>query len=130
MTLSKQLADLELNPCKCTPKQAPNMDPSFGPLATTIYTALTNSLKPVHLEIKNDSWKHSHHAPMEGNTNPETHFKVTVVSDSFDGLNPVKRHRLVYGLLKDNGVIGDGSKNDGKVHALQIVAKTPTQWEE
>lgn len=31
----------------------------------------------------------------------ETHFKLQCVSDKFAGLNPVKRHQLVYGLLAD-----------------------------
>ena len=29
----------------------------------------------------------------------ESHFKVTLVSDKFDGLRLVKRHQEVYGLL-------------------------------
>ena len=39
---------------------------------------------------------------MLGNTSGETHFRISIVSQAFDGLNTVKRHRMVYavGLYK------------------------------
>jgi acid stress-induced BolA-like protein IbaG/YrbA len=50
-----------------------------------------------------------------------THFEALVVSPAFAGLNPVKRHQLVYQAL------GDLMK--GAVHALSIRAVTPEQWQ-
>ena len=58
----------------------------------------------------------AHHHPQEGGG---THFKLRVVSASFDGLAAVRRHQLVYGLL-------DAQFRDG-LHALNIVARTPAE---
>ncbi|MCJ8341025.1 MAG: BolA/IbaG family iron-sulfur metabolism protein [Pseudomonadales bacterium] len=49
-------------------------------------------------------------------------FEVTVVSDVFSGLMPVKRQQLVYQCV--NQQIADGS-----IHALTIKTYTPAQWQ-
>jgi acid stress-induced BolA-like protein IbaG/YrbA len=49
------------------------------------------------------------------------HFEAIVISPAFAGLNPVKRHQLVYQAL------GDLMK--GAVHALSIRTYTPEQWQ-
>jgi BolA-like protein 1 len=51
----------------------------------------------------------------------ESHFHLQVSSPSFDGMGKVQRHRLIYGLLKEELK----PKDDGGwgLHALQIVAK-------
>jgi len=49
-------------------------------------------------------------------------FSVTVVSDAFNGLLPVKRQQRVYQCV--NQQIADGS-----IHALTIKAYTPAQWQ-
>jgi stress-induced morphogen len=51
----------------------------------------------------------------------ETHFKVVVVSDAFEGMALIKRHRAVNTTLKAELAAG--------VHALTITAKTPSEWE-
>ena len=51
----------------------------------------------------------------------ETHFKVVVISESFRGLRPLQRHKLVNGALKE--------ELEGPIHALSIVAKDPEQFE-
>ena len=56
-----------------------------------------------------------------GKSGSETHFKVCIVSDTFEGQMPIKRHRAVNSLLEEE------LKNG--VHALSIQAKTPKQWE-
>ena len=45
--------------------------------------------------------------------------QVRVVSEAFDGLNAVKRQRMVYALLADELA--------GGVHALSLVTKTPAE---
>ncbi len=50
----------------------------------------------------------------------EGKYTATVVSDEFDGLNTLKRHRLVYAWV--NAQIASG-----ELHALTIVAKTPAE---
>lgn len=118
--------NVDEKPCKCTPDVKPLLPEDAGPLETLIFTTLTRELAPQSLHITNDSWKHAHHAPMQGAANrTESHFKVEVVSSQFKGMAPIKRHRLVYSLLTEAGAIGDGSKTDGKIHALQIDAKVP-----
>jgi len=48
-------------------------------------------------------------------------FAVTVISDAFSGLMPVKRQQMVYQCVNDQ--IADGS-----IHALTIKAYTQDQW--
>jgi len=56
--------------------------------------------------------------------NSETHFKVVVVSNKFNDVKSlVKRHRMV------NSILSEEIATEGPVHALSIVAKTPSQWE-
>ncbi|XP_018086880.1 bolA-like protein 1 isoform X2 [Xenopus laevis] len=86
------------------------------PVENAIRSKLSETLKPSHLEVLNESYMH---AVPKGS---ETHFKVVVVSESFLGKSLIQRHRLVNELLKDELA--------GPVHALSIQAKTPQQWEE
>ena len=51
----------------------------------------------------------------------ETHFKVLIVSEKFVGKPLINRHREVNTVLAEELQSG--------VHALSIVAKTPSQWE-
>ncbi|CAE7830849.1 BOLA1 [Symbiodinium microadriaticum] len=88
---------------------------STGIIARSIRTKLS-SLNPVFLDVINESYKHN--VPKGS----ESHFKVIVVSEEFEGLPLIKRHRTVNHMLADELAMG--------VHALSIVAKTPTQWEE
>ncbi len=71
-------------------------------------------LEPVYLEVVNES--HMHSVP----ANSETHFRVTVVSERFNGQLPVARHRLVNGLLAEELA--------GGVHALALHTRTPDEW--
>jgi stress-induced morphogen len=79
-----------------------------------IETKLKDSLDPSHLEVINES--HMHNVPKGS----ETHFKVVVVSDRFEGVSSVKRHQLVYGALAEEMRSG--------VHALAITSRSPTEW--
>lgn len=69
---------------------------------------------PVFLEVINES--HMHNVP-EGS---ESHFKITVASEKFEGLTLIKRHRLVNELLKE--------ELNGQIHALALHTLTPDQW--
>ncbi|CAG9132112.1 unnamed protein product [Plutella xylostella] len=87
-----------------------------GVIEETIRKKLESELQTSHLDIINESYMHN--VPKGA----ETHFKVVVVSDKFDGLPLIKRHRLVNDILKE--------ELKGGVHALSIVAKTPSQWQD
>ena len=88
-----------------------------GPMYTAILNTLNTSLNPTSIELVDDSHKHAGHAGSKG-WDGESHFSLMIVSDKFDGLNLVKRHKLIYGLL------GDVMP---KIHALAIIARTPSE---
>ncbi|XP_076136960.1 bolA-like protein 1 [Alosa pseudoharengus] len=94
------------------PQMAP--DPT-RPVETSIRAKLTEALQPAHLEVLNES--HMHAVP----PGSESHFRVLVVSERFEGLPLLQRHRLVNEALRD--------ELSSRVHALAIQAKTPQQWD-
>jgi len=86
-------------------------------VADRIRAKLTSGLKPLRLEITDDSHLHAGHAgAREGG---ESHFTVEVVSGAFDGLGRVARQRLVYDLLKEELA--------GPVHALALRTLAPSE---
>jgi BolA protein len=84
------------------------------PQAADLETALRQALQPKDLAVQDDSHLHAGHpGAAEG-----SHFSVHVVSERFNGLSRVARHRLVYDSL--HALIG----RDG-IHALAIDARAP-----
>lgn len=81
----------------------------------SINEILNESLTPSYLEVKNES--HMHNVP----ANSETHFKVTIVCESFSGKRLLARHRIINKLLS--------SFLSGPVHALALHTYTPEEWE-
>lgn len=53
-------------------------------------------------------------------TGEEGKFTAEVISDAFDGLTTIKRHKMVYAGVNDE-------ITSGALHALTIVAKTPAE---
>ncbi len=51
------------------------------------------------------------------------HLKVTIVSDAFHGKNLLDRHRLIYQAL-------DAPMKDGRIHALELTAKTKEEHQQ
>lgn len=82
----------------------------------TIENKLEAALTPDFLQVLNES--HMHAVPKDA----ETHFKLVIVSDSFEGLRSVQRHQRVYKLLSD--------ELTGGVHALALHTFTPDEWRE
>lgn len=80
----------------------------------TIENKLQTALSPEYLLVENES--HMHSVPK----NSETHFKVTIVSDEFEGKRLIARHRRVNQLLADELA--------GPVHALALHTYTPQEW--
>jgi BolA protein len=82
---------------------------------TRIRAALTNALRPTRLHVTNESGLHAGHrsSPHTG----ESHFRVLVVSEHFQGKSRIERHRLVNEVL--------ASELAGGVHALAIKALAP-----
>ncbi|MEQ1877174.1 MAG: BolA family protein [Bdellovibrionia bacterium] len=70
---------------------------SMGPIQAEIEECLKVGLAPRHLEVINESHLHEGHAHM----GPETHFRIVAISEKFEGLKSLARHRLVHGLLAE-----------------------------
>lgn len=71
-------------------------------------TQLINaSIQTAHIEVQ-----------MEGN-----HCNVLIVSSEFEGLTPVKKQQLVYACLNEKIA-------SGEIHAVNIRALTPAQWQQ
>ena len=85
----------------------------------TMRAKLESALKPLSLDVIDDSAKHAGHMLHPGGVEPrgETHFTVKVVSEAFAGKSRLERHRMVNALLAQE--LADG------VHALAIQAKSP-----
>ena len=107
-------------------------------LSSTIEIKLREALAPAHLEVVNESYMHS---SGKNNPNAETHFKVVVVSERFEGLSPVKviqvvRHAPIeivrvhafgpaVALLLFDGAAGEGEPRFVEVVALGIESGAP-----
>ena len=75
------------------------------------------------VEIIDNSWQHAGHAAMKGiSASSGTHLSVTVVSEQFEGLTTLNRHRMVQKALKEE--FGQ------QLHALQIKTFSPQEWNE
>ena len=81
----------------------------------TIENKITEALSPSYLTVMNESYMHS--VP----PGSESHFKLVVVTDSFDGVPRVRRHQTVNGILMDELA--------GPLHALSMETLTPEEWE-
>ncbi|MDH4040336.1 MAG: BolA/IbaG family iron-sulfur metabolism protein [Gammaproteobacteria bacterium] len=77
---------------------------------------LEQQFAPLFLEVANES--HQHSVP----ANSETHFKVVLVSERFDGQRKVARHQQVYAAL--------APQLEGPVHALALHLYTAGEWRE
>ncbi|MDH3473647.1 MAG: BolA/IbaG family iron-sulfur metabolism protein [Rhodospirillales bacterium] len=80
----------------------------------SITAKLEAALKPAHIEVINES--HRHAVP----TGSESHFKVVVVSDAFEGQPRVRRHQQVNAVLAEEFEAG--------LHALSMETLTAAEW--
>ena len=83
--------------------------------AQIIEEKLSGRFDLAHLDVVNESGNHN--VP-DGS---ETHFKVVIVAEAFDGQRKVARHQQVYALLAD--------QLEGPVHALALHTYTPDEWQ-
>jgi len=68
------------------------------------------------LEIEDESHLHAGHA---GARDGRGHYRLTLVSDAFEGESRLGRHRLVFDAL--------GNMMDTDIHALSIQALAPSE---
>lgn len=83
-----------------------------------IKNKIQDCFDPVHLEVINESDKHIGHAGHDGTG--ESHFKLIIVSDVFDGHGRVQRQRLVNKALSEVFEAG--------LHALSLRLYTPSEY--
>jgi len=84
--------------------------------ADRIRALLQAALSPSKLEVADDSHLHVGHA---GAASGGGHFSVKIVSERFEGLRLVMRHRLVYDAVQ--GMMHTD------IHALAITAMAPSE---
>ncbi len=77
---------------------------------------LQSAFHLTYLEVINES--HKHNVPK----NSETHFRVVLVSQNFEGMGRVKRHQQVYAILANELQNG--------IHALALKTYTPQEWQD
>jgi len=80
----------------------------------TITDKLAQQLAPHHLSVENES--HMHNVP----AGSESHFRVVVVSEQFENLALLARHRTVNKVLADELA--------GPIHALALHTYTTGEW--
>lgn len=81
-----------------------------------IQNRLEAALEATKCQLHDDSAAHKGHA---GAASGAGHFSVTIISQKFEGLNRISRHRLVYDAV--------GDLMDTEIHALNIKAFTPSE---
>ena len=72
-----------------------------------------SSVEPSFLEILDESHKH------RGREGQESHFRIRMVSDSFEGVGRAERHRRVHALLQ--------SELDSGLHAVTLQLLTEAE---
>lgn len=80
-----------------------------------IAAKLTAAFTPAQLDVQDESHQHAGHAGSR--PGGETHFRVHIVSDAFQGKSRIERHRMVNSALSDELA--------GGIHALAIHASAP-----
>jgi len=91
-----------------------NKAPLMGPIEKRIRDKVEAALTPIYYALVNES--HSHSVPK----NSETHFKLLVVSDVFEGMSRLQRSRHVHEILADELRSG--------VHALTQKTWTASEY--
>ncbi len=77
---------------------------------------IADDLSPSGLEVINES--HMHNVP----AGSESHFKVVVISDEFEGQRLIVRHQRINAIL--------ASELAGPVHALAMQTLTIEEWKQ
>ena len=86
-------------------------------VAKSIEQKLNAGLTPDKLTVEDESAQHQGHAGAR--PQGESHFRVTIVSATFEGMSRLERQRLVYRLLAEE------MKTD--IHALSLTTRTPSE---
>ena len=86
------------------------MDKDLGPVGQVLKAKLVAAFSPSYFELIDES--NQHHGHSGAHPSGESHFRVKIASDAFQGKNRVQQHRLI------NEVLAIELK--ARVHALAI----------
>jgi len=81
-------------------------------MKTHLEQQIITAFSPAYFEVVNES--HQHSGPQS-----ESHFKLVIVSDAFENVKLIDRHRMINTLFKQE-------LND--IHALAMHTYTPQEW--
>lgn len=84
-----------------------------------IINILQEQLSVDFLSVNDDSAKHQGHAGWQ--PGGETHFSVTIVSDDFENMTKIDRHKTIYRHLAE--LLAQ------QIHALALKTYTVKEWE-
>jgi BolA protein len=85
------------------------------PVKHTITNKLREAFTPESLDVIDESHLHEGHAGHR--PGGETHFRIYIISNAFEGKSRVERHRMINNAL--------AAELAGPVHALAIKAQAP-----
>ncbi|QEK39696.1 BolA family protein [Candidatus Sneabacter namystus] len=83
----------------------------------TIEEKLCKAFSPLSINVLDTSSKHEEHEPVK-NTEGVTHVEIKIVSECFEGIHLLERHRRVYAVLKEEML---------HIHSISIDIKAPTE---
>jgi BolA protein len=86
--------------------------------SASITDRITKAISPNSLEIINESHLHAGHQESFDGTG-ETHLRIKVVADKFEGMSRVDRHRVINALVAEEIALG--------LHAIAIEARAPSE---
>jgi BolA family transcriptional regulator, general stress-responsive regulator len=78
---------------------------------------LIKAFAPFHVEVVDESAQHQGHAGWR--PGGQTHFRIHIVAEAFNGKSRIERHRMI------NGILAEELKKG--VHALAIYAAAPSE---
>ncbi|WP_380058382.1 BolA family protein [Falsihalocynthiibacter sp. SS001] len=79
-------------------------------IESEIHDKLTSAFSPTTLQVVNESHLHAGHSGDDGSG--ESHFRVVIQSDSFEGMSRIARHRAVHAAI--------GPDLIARIHALGL----------
>lgn len=90
-----------------------------GPAITSIKNKIkTRFPNATHFAIFNDSYLHKGHGGIMNSRNTsESHVRIELVTDDFEGMKLPMRHRMIYKLIQDE-------MQRYNIHAVQLKTKT------
>jgi len=116
-TQCERLQDLTLRILRIAPltKQGYGRNAAFMKTRDIIIKKLREAFLPESLDVTDESHLHEGHTGHR--PGGETHFRVYIVSPSFEGKSRIERHRMINATL--------AAELAGSVHALAIHAQAP-----